>query len=131
MGYLLDTHALLWMLENDPRLSINVKNLISDISTDCFVSVISLFEMAIKKKIGKLTLSKEISEYANELQRIGITILPITPSHLGTYEQIPLISEHKDPFDRLIIATALYERLAIITVDEKFNFYSNIVKIVW
>ncbi|WP_428668310.1 type II toxin-antitoxin system VapC family toxin [Runella sp.] len=114
-----------------PLLSINVKNLISDISTDCFVSVISLFEMAIKKKIGKLTLSKEISEYANELQRIGITILPITPSHLGTYEQIPLISEHKDSFDRLIIATAFHERLAIITVDEKFNFYSNTVKIVW
>lgn len=131
MGYLLDTHVLLWMLENDSRLSTNAQTILSDISINCFVSVISLYEMAIKKKTGKLSLSRNIEDYANELQRIGISLLPIKISHLDTYERIPLHSDHRDPFDRLLIATALYENLAIISVDEKFELYKDEIKIVW
>ncbi len=131
MGCLLDTHVLLWMLENDSRLSLTAQNILSDISIDCFASVISLFEMAIKKKTGKLSLSKDIEEYAKELKRIGIIMLPITTSHLEAYEHIPLIQDHRDPFDRLLIATAQHERLSIITVDEKFSLYSNQVTIIW
>ncbi|MFN8344677.1 MAG: type II toxin-antitoxin system VapC family toxin [Spirosomataceae bacterium] len=131
MGYLLDTHVLLWMLDNDSRLSVNAQTILADISINCFVSVISLYEMAIKKKTGKLSLSRNIEDYAKELQRIEITLLPITTSHLDTYEKVPLLNDHRDPFDRLLIATALYENLSIITADEKFALYNNTVKIVW
>lgn len=131
MGYLLDTHTILWVLENDNKLSSNARQVIEDIQKDCFVSIASLFEIAIKRKIGKLELSQNIETYTIEIVRIGIKILPISPAHLEAYDQIPMNLEHRDPFDRLLIATAFAENLIVITDDHKFKWYNYFVQILW
>ena len=130
MGYLLDTHTILWVLENEKRLSSKAIMIIEATKNDCFVSVGSLFEMTIKRKIGKLELSKSIGGYADEIERIGVKILPIKTIYLDSYENIPLFADHRDPFDRLLIATAFAKNLVIITDDNKFEWYNNFVEII-
>lgn len=131
MGYLLDTHTILWVLENDNKLSSNARHVIEDIQKDCSVSIASLFEIAIKRKIGKLELSQNIEAYTIEIVRIDIEILPISPSYLEAYNQTPMNLEHRDPFDRLLIATAFAENLIVITDDHKFKWYNYFVQILW
>ena len=80
MAYLLDTHVILWALDEENRLSATAKNIITNINVACFVSIISFFEIAIKKKIRKLELTKSINEYITEIERIGIILLPIKKS---------------------------------------------------
>ncbi|WP_026632416.1 type II toxin-antitoxin system VapC family toxin [Dyadobacter alkalitolerans] len=131
MTYLLDTHVVLWLLDEENRLSDKARSIISDSNSICFVSIVSFFEMAIKKKIGKLELSKAISEYIQELKRIGISSLPISHDALDSYEKIPFISGHGDPFDRFILATALSQTLALISADDKFQQYNEILPVIW
>ena len=131
MAYLLDTHVILWALDEENRLSATAKNIITNINVACFVSIISFFEIAIKKKIGKLELTKSINEYITEIERIGIILLPIKKEYLDSYDQISLLSNHRDPFDRLILATAFSEKLIIISADEKFYEYTDIIEVVW
>src|ERR1051325_9773709 len=102
MKLLLDTHTFLWFIEDNPRLSTTAKNqLESDI--DLLVSVGSLWEMAIKVNIGKLTLSQPFEVFIPEqLSRNAIEVLPITLEHLALVSALPLY--HRDPFDRLLIA---------------------------
>jgi PIN domain nuclease of toxin-antitoxin system len=131
MGYLLDTHTILWTLDKSENLSVSAENIISNSDTFCCVSIISFFEMAIKQKIGKLQLTKSISEYINEVKRIGISVLPIKYEHLDHYEQLPLIKDHRDPFDRIILATAMFEKFTIISEDRKFEDYNHLVATIW
>jgi len=86
--------------------------------------------MAIKVKIGKLTLAVSIEDYLQSLQESDVQLLPIKENHIITYELVPLIDTHRDPFDRLIIATALFENLAIITSDKRFENYTSLVKVI-
>jgi PIN domain nuclease of toxin-antitoxin system len=131
MRYLLDTHVILWALENNSRLSKIAKHLIEDSDTECFVSMVSFFEIAIKKNIGKFETDKKISEFINQVKNIDIQILEISPNHLDEFEKLPLIEAHKDPFDRMIIATAIIDGLKIISVDEKFENYREQIEIIW
>jgi len=131
MPYILDTHVILWILDEENRLSPKARNLVTDLSSTCFFSVASFFEMAIKKKIGKLELSKSLQEYIAEIERIGFIVMPVKSEHLDGYDKIPLINDHRDPFDRLILATAYCEKLKIISADEKFHQYSQLVEIIW
>jgi PIN domain nuclease of toxin-antitoxin system len=87
--------------------------------------------MAIKVNIKKLHLQKSIDEYKNGLIENGFTIIPIEIHHLEYYTNLPQNPTHKDPFDRLIISTAAVEGLKIISKDEKFNLYQDIVETVW
>jgi len=131
MSYLLDTHILLWMLENDSRLSPSVLALVTDRANPLFVSVASLFEIAIKTKIGKLDTQRKLTEIADELtQVLAIELLPIQPAHLDAYEVIPLYDDHRDPFDRLLIATALAEGLTFISEDKRLERYGNWITLV-
>lgn len=130
MAYLLDTHIVLWALGEENRLSPSLRNIISNADSACFVSTASLFEIAIKKKIGKLELAKPLTEYIREIERIGLHLLPISPNHLEFYDLIPLHDDHRDPFDRLIIAIAYFEKFTILSVDEKFSKYSEFVKVI-
>lgn len=131
MSYLLDTHILLWMLENDSRLSPSVLALVTDRANPLFVSVASLFEIAIKTKIGKLDTKRKFTEIADELtQVLAIELLPIQPAHLDAYEVIPLYDDHRDPFDRLLIATALAEGLTLISEDKRLERYGNLITLV-
>lgn len=104
--------------------------IIEDMNSVCYASAVSFFEMAIKKKTGKLELSRPVSQYFDEIQRIGIQILPIKPQYLDCYDTLPLIDGNRDPFDRILIATAIEENLQVLTIDEKFTLYDNL-QVIW
>lgn len=126
--YLLDTHAFLWFLSGDTRMSPTSRAIISDPENRCFISIASIWEMAIKLKIGKLNLSFDLSEIVTHLSRNSIEVLPITFEHI--LETMKLDDHHRDPFDRLIIAQAQCERITIITKDENFSRYAGL-QLIW
>ena len=129
MKLLLDTHIYIWFSENNPQLSSTLRMLIEERANEKYISLVSFYEIAIKTKIGKLTMGKNISASLDELKDYDITVLPIAENHIITYELIPLIETHRDPFDRLIIATAMFEHLAIVTADKQFDNYTSLVKV--
>jgi PIN domain nuclease of toxin-antitoxin system len=131
MKILLDTHTLLWFIEGDSQLSQKAKKLIEDSENRVYVSFISFFEMSIKLKIGKLHLTKSLKEIYQDTLTAGIEIMDLDFNHIETYQSVPLYPDHRDPFDRILIATALHENLPIITIDEKFENYKHIINVIW
>jgi PIN domain nuclease of toxin-antitoxin system len=120
MTYLLDTHALIWFLENDPQLPQTTRNQIETTPT-IFVSIVSLWEIAIKTNIAKLTLSVPFNAIEANLIALGITQLPIAFADLEIYLSLPL--HHRDPFDRLLIAQAINYSLTLISQDIPMDAY--------
>ena len=119
---LLDTHAFLWFIGGNERLSLRARALIEARENPMFVSVASLWEIAIKNGIGKLDLDRPFAELVPEqLERQQIEVLGIHISHLA--ELIRLPQHHRDPFDRLIAAQAIVEGLPIISVDPALDAY--------
>jgi PIN domain nuclease of toxin-antitoxin system len=131
MKYLFDTHTLLWYLDNDKLLSTKAQKIISDLNSECYISYASFFEMSIKANIKKLVLKNSIEDYKNGLLENGFILLPISSTHLDYYINLPVFENHKDPFDRLLISTAAVENLTVLSIDEKFKNYQNIVKTIW
>ena len=125
--FLLDTHALIWFLEGDIQLSSTAKTLILDTNNQLFVSVASLWEMAIKMSIGKLTLTNSIEQIIARLPLEFIELLPIEVPHILAIQKLPF--HHKDPFDRLLIAQTEAEALTIISNETLFDQYA--VKGIW
>ena len=121
MSILLDTHALIWFLDNDTRLPVSTRTQIETTPT-VFVSVASLWEIAIKANIGKLDLSAPFSTIEPNLVALGITQLPITFKDLEVYLSLPL--HHRDPFDRILIAQAINYSLALVSQDTKMDAYA-------
>ncbi|MFM6064534.1 MAG: type II toxin-antitoxin system VapC family toxin [Microcystis panniformis] len=120
MTYLLDTHALIWFLENDPQLPQTTRNQIETTPT-IFVSIVSLWEIAIKTNIAKLTFSVPFNAIEANLIALGITQLPIAFADLEIYLSLPL--HHRDPFDRLLIAQAINYSLTLISQDTPMDAY--------
>lgn len=131
MNYVLDTHTLLWFTGGDKRLSARSRELIEDTEHKVMVSAASLFEIAIKVKIGKMVLIKPLDGIYRDIQIAAIEVIPILLSHLDKYQDIPLYADHRDPFDRLIIASTIVEQAELISIDPKFQYYTDLVKIVW
>lgn len=130
MRLLLDTHILLWVLEADAQLSVQAAKLIRSTTHEVLVSAASLLEIAIKTKIGKLDTQRTPTEIAQEMRGVlAIELLPILPHHLDAYQFIPLYEDHRDPFDRLLIATAMAEGLTLISDDSKFERYTNLINL--
>jgi len=128
MIVLLDTHALLWFLRDDPLLSTVAKAAIEDPQNRKLVSIASCWEIAIKAGLRKLELaepSRTVLE--REIPRNNFELLPISLAHATTVETLPL--HHKDPFDRLLIAQAMIEDIPVVSVDENFDLYS--VERIW
>ena len=125
--YLLDTHTLLWYLNNSEQLSDTAKNIINN-EKNVSVSIISFWEIALKKNLGKLKISCSIEELENLCSKKNIKILPIKSAHLDKLSNLPPI--HNDPFDRLIIAQAIIENLIIITKDKIIPKYEKI-NVIW
>ena len=122
MRYLLDTNALLWFLAGDKKLSGRARQLVEDPSNEKFLSIVSLWEVAIKVRLEKLELDKPFEQvFPERLDFNGIQILDITVDSLITLTTLPF--HHRDPFDRLIIAQGLVEGLPIISVDTVFDAY--------
>lgn len=119
MRLMLDTHVLLWWLQDSPRLGQQARALIADPDHELLVSLASPWEISVKHRIGKMQESG--SEVMAGLDDQGIAMLDLKPAHLRVLEAMPLI--HRDPFDHLIIAQALAERCTIITDDAQFSAY--------
>ena len=117
-GLLLDTHALLWWLRDDATLSKPARELIADPVNEVLVSAASVWEIAIKGALGKLTMRDDI---LNEVPAEGFGWLPILPPHAGAVRDLPW--HHRDPFDRLLVAQALVERVPLISADERLDAY--------
>lgn len=130
--FLLDTHCLMWLQENSPKLSEALKSEIKSPTNLVYFSQISLFEIAIKRKIGKLPLFlASIDEIYQLAIHNGFQFIPIKNAHIKQYQEIPFFEKHRDPFDRLLIATAKEENLNIISDDKNFELYSALVNIHW
>lgn len=125
--YLLDTNALLFFLYDSGKLSKKASEVIYCNDEKISVSIVSMWEIAIKSSIGKLEIKSSISKIAETCEKEQIDILSIKPFHLDKIRQIPQI--HGDPFDRLIISQAITENLVIITKDETIPQYN--VKVLW
>ncbi|MGK7893312.1 MAG: type II toxin-antitoxin system VapC family toxin [Xenococcus sp. (in: cyanobacteria)] len=122
MKLLLDTHTFLWFVNDNPRLSDHLKDLIEDENNVSYLSVASLWEMSIKYNLGKLTLTPDYEEFVEEeIVKSRINLLNIELEHFKINATLPF--HHRDPFDRLIIAQSMAEELPIITVDSAFAQY--------
>lgn len=130
--YLLDTHSLIWFQQNSPQIPRRAMEVIQNPDNVILFSQISLFEIAIKQKLGKLRTAGISVEQVNVFALSdGFAFLPIQNDHIYNYNQIPSLENHRDPFDRLLIATASYEKAAIITGDDKFTLYGDFVEVLW
>ena len=127
MKYLLDTHTLLWFVENNETIPQKIKDVIINNDNEIYVSVISLFEIAIKININKLKLDFSLNDLLFDIRQQGFEIIGIYDKHLYKYITLPLI--HRDPFDRLLIATAISENMKFITSDKENQLYD--VEWVW
>ena len=109
--YLLDTHCLIWFQQNNVLLTKRVFDIIEDRSNIILFTQVSMFELAIKLRIGKLTkFLLSVEDFYRQAVDDGFTYLPLQNEHIFTYQQIPLLDNHRDPFDRLLIATAIGEK---------------------
>ena len=127
MRYLIDTHAIIWYYENSPELPRNIEELIDSPAVSIYICSISLWEMVIKMNLGKLNLKLPIDELFDNIRNRDFNVLQVENKYLYGLANLPFI--HKDPFDRLLISTALSEDLTIITIDENIHKYD--VSCIW
>jgi len=120
-NYLLDTHTLLWFASNSENLSKLSMSIISDTSNHISISYVSIWEIAIKKKIGKLDFDMSLELFCKNITNNNFIWLPIQKKHIFETFELPLY--HRDPFDRLLIAQAKTENLILITKDQNFTKY--------
>jgi PIN domain nuclease of toxin-antitoxin system len=122
MKLILDTHTFIWWATSADKLSSNVLALLNNADNQLILSLASVWEMQIKCQIGKLQLGKSVPTLvANQQENNHLLVLPIELSHVYALENLPGV--HKDPFDRIIIAQAVVEKLPIITIDPLFDRY--------
>jgi PIN domain nuclease of toxin-antitoxin system len=119
MAYLLDTHTLLWWLEDNPSLNIKARATISNSNNLVYVSPVSTWEITIKKALGKLKAPNDLEQV---ILKCGFEQLPIIIKHTNHIENLE--NYHGDPFDRLLISQALVEKLTIITRDKNIVKYN-------
>ncbi|MEM9542415.1 MAG: type II toxin-antitoxin system VapC family toxin [Cyanobacteria bacterium P01_E01_bin.42] len=119
---LLDTHIFIWYSTDDPKLGSALSNHLEDSDNALFLSIASLWEIAIKLNIGKLNLGCPFPELCIFCTDADITILPIAQADLEFYLGLPL--HHRDPFDRLIISQAITRSLTVVSRDAMFAAYS-------
>ena len=121
MSYLLDTHVIIWYFENSLDLPQKTKEIIKNPENNIYICSISLLEIAIKVNLGKLKLSFTFDKLIEDIKNRDFSILQIEDEHLRKFLYLSFI--HKDPFDRLIISTAIAEDITIITIDENIQKY--------
>ena len=122
MRLLLDTHAFLWFVRYDPKLSESAMEAIAAPENDVLLSPASYWELAIKVQLGKYHLSMPFGEFVTKaIEQYELEILPIQPRHAAVVAD--LSSHHRDPFDRLIIAQAIVEQTAVVSADQAFDAY--------
>lgn len=125
---LLDTHAFLWYLFDDTRLSVTAAAAIADADPAPMLSIASLWEITIKRQIGKLELGMELDTFFRRfVEATELRVLPIELHHLRAYDVLPRL--HRDPFDRLLVAQARAMEAPLVTSDARFDGYG--VRLIW
>lgn len=122
MKLLLDTHMLIWAIVDHPRLSAEARRLLASTRNPAWISMASLWELSIKVSIGKLDLGTHWSRtVADWLQANAVDLLPLGWAHITQVARLPW--HHRDPFDRLLVAQALQEKLTVLSADTSFDAY--------
>jgi len=121
MRYLVDTHVIIWLAKDSYELPKSIKELIEHPNNDIYICSASLWEIAIKMNLGKLDLKLPLDKLLMDIKNGGFNVLQVEDEYLSKLLDVPYI--HKDPFDRLLISTALAEDLTIITIDENIQKY--------
>ncbi len=130
MKYLIDTHTAIWYIEGDKQISKKALNIIGNLDNEIYFSTISLWEIVIKLNIKKLQLTSDYSVFRNYFDSLSFSKLDISEKYFKTYLQLPIIQNHRDPFDRMLISQAITENIPIISADTKFDLYAD-VKRIW
>ncbi len=122
MDLLLDTHTFLWFIDDDPRLSPVAAQRISDSDSRVVVSVVSAWEIAIKVRNGKLTLSRSLADmWSESIDDNNFEVLDVIPKHVLALDLLPL--HHRDPFDRMLVAQAIAEGFQLVSADTALDLY--------
>jgi PIN domain nuclease of toxin-antitoxin system len=121
MKLLLDTHVLLWFHAADKRLSQQTLSLVTSKENECWYSIVSLWEIAIKHGLGKLKLADDLPGTFKAMDASNLNRLSLTSAHVLDVADLPL--HHRDPFDRMLIAQAKHEGMHLLTVDPHFAAY--------
>ena len=119
MNFLLDTHALLWWLADDKRLGAHARTLIEDPANKIVVSMVSLWEIAVKVRIGKL--DADVGDIADAVETGGFVLISVERAHLKILAGLP--THHRDPFDHLLIAQAIDQNSTFISDDRHAKHY--------
>jgi PIN domain nuclease of toxin-antitoxin system len=127
MRLLLDTHLILWWQGMPDKVSAIARDLVENSEQIVYVSRASLWELAIKVGLGKLHL--DLPRFCERVQADGFDWLAIDNPHLLTYAKLPQFDDHKDPFDRLLVAQSLSEPLILLTADSKLARYGGTVRV--
>ncbi|HOC58886.1 MAG TPA: type II toxin-antitoxin system VapC family toxin [Smithellaceae bacterium] len=126
--FLLDTHTFLWWINDAVQLSAKARSTIAEADNEIFLSIASCWEMAIKASLGKLRLTKPVEKFVTEQLTVNsFGLLNIQLHHAAKVEILPF--HHRDPFDRLLIAQAITEKLTMISSDSVFADYG--VPVIW
>lgn len=126
MKLLLDTHFAFWWQTGDPRVTEEVRSLV-EAADEAFVSSVSLWELTIKATLGKVRI--DLSAFAEQVESMGFTWLSIKNSHILKLTSLPTFDDHRDPFDRLLVAQSMTEPLILLTVDSKLARYGDLVRV--
>ena len=129
MGYLIDTHVLIWYLDGNAKLPVKIVRLINNPDNEIIVSIASLWELAIKlsRKEPPLDIKITFSDILNEVEEREFYVMPVSLRHLKVLKDLP--QHHNDPFDRLIISQTIAEDMTLISIDKHFKDYP--VKLLW
>ncbi len=131
MRLLLDTHTFLWYYSGSPELSEYARKCIDDPKNEFWISMASLWEIAIKNSIGKLALDKGFDDFCQDVVDKGFVFLPVDMAHIMKSAKLPF--HNRDPFDRILVAQAITENLEFVTTDRIMELYfeNETVKTVW
>lgn len=127
MRALADTHALVWWLNRDPRLSSSAQRVISSSSNEVLISAAVAWELSIKNRSGKLNVQALLDRFEEAMDEQGFSLLPISVDHALRAGALPL--HHSDPFDRMLVAQAQAERVAVLSADKAFDTYG--IRRIW
>jgi len=125
---LLDSHLLVWISEDSPKLPKSVQEMIEDDRNSFFFSAVSLWELAIKSALGKSSFQVDVRQLHSSLLENGYAELTLSSRHAFSLETLPPI--HKDPFDRILIAQAMREDMVLLTSDKMVGRYGEPIRLV-
>ncbi len=126
--YLLDTHAFLWWIADDPSLSEKARSIISDEKNEIYLSAVSVWEIAIKSRAGRLELKEELDPFVTRhVRKNAFLPLPVTLTHSAKVQLLP--NHHRDPFDQMLAAQSMVEEMPLITIDKMIESFG--ARVVW